>query len=181
MHGAAATSQVGRHARFKPLLLVLLMLTSTFVSMIPAPLASAASGDLGITAGVSPAEGGNYSRYDSVSIIVMIQNNDALAMSSVRTIRWYVCAGDYADIGCPNDDRVGGLGTISNLDSGEEGMLEFNTKFFPDESETGIHTVEFKFVEEDGVPGDDVLRYNFWVAENMFDIQVDQDDDLRPA
>jgi len=181
MHGAAATSQVGRHARFKPLLLVLLMLTSTFVSMIPAPLASAASGDLGITTGVSPAEGGNYSKYDSVPIIVTIQNNDVLPMSSVRTIRWYVCEGDYADIGCPNDDRVGGLGTFSNLDGGEEGMLEFSTKFFPDETETGIHTVEFKFVEEDSLPGDDVLRYNFWVAENMFDIQVDQDDDLRPA
>ena len=67
MHGAAAVSKVGRRARFKPFLLVLLMLTSTFVSMIPAPLASAASGDLGIIEGVSPVEGGNYSKFDIAS------------------------------------------------------------------------------------------------------------------
>jgi hypothetical protein len=181
MHGAAAASQVGRHARFKPLLLVFLMLTSTFVSLIPAPLASAASVNLGITLGVSPVEGGNYSKYDAVAISVNIQNNGPQAMSAVRSVRWYVCAGDYSDIGCPNDDRVGGLGTINNLEPGEEATLEFSSKFFPDESETGIHTVEFKFVEEDNQPLDDVLRYNFWVADFLFDVQVDQDHDPRPA
>ena len=181
MHGAAAVSKVRRRSRFKPFLLVLLMLTSTFVSMIPAPLASAASGDLGIIEGVSPVEGGNYSKYDMVPISVKIQNKDSQAMTSARSIRWYICYGDYVDIGCPNDDRVGSLGTINNLDSGEELIFEFSTSFIPEESETGMHTIEFKFVDEDGQPDDDVLRYKFWVADNMFDVQVDQDSDLRPA
>ena len=162
-------------------LLVSLLLMGGFLSLVPVPLASAAETDLGLLSGNSPVEGAHYSKYDSIPLSVNILNTDLRDLDSARIVRWYVCSGDYSSSVCPNDDRVGGSGTINNIDSGEQGILEFSSRFFPDEQNTGIHTVEFRFVEEDGQASDDVLVYNFWIADYLFDIEFTDEYDLRPA
>lgn len=162
-------------------LLVSLLMMGGFLALVPVPLASAADTELGIISGNSPMENAHYSKYDGISLSVNIINTDSQNMDSSRLVRWHVCSGDHTSTGCPNSGRVDGTGSINNIAPGEQGVLEFTSRFFPDEQETGIHTVEFKFAEEDGDSSDDSLIYNFWVADYLFDIDIAEEYDMRPA
>jgi hypothetical protein len=182
MYGASATNAISKNGSKSAFSIVILMLFSLFAGVISVQtVAATAPGNLAISSPISPLEGGNYSRYDSIQMKVEVWNKDIVPLVDSRTIRWYACSGDHAAAGCPNQGRSTGISSISGIGVNEKAVISFPTPFYPDESETGIHTVEFLFEEFDSNDEDDRLRFNFWIADDLFDIVMDEEHDMRPA
>jgi hypothetical protein len=182
MNGASATNAISKNGSKSALSIVILMLFSLFAGVISVQtVAATASGDLALSSPESPLEGGNYSRYDSIPMKIEVWNKDIVALSGARSLRWYACSGDHVASGCPNQGRSTGISSVAGIGEGEKVIITFPTPFYPDESETGIHTVEFLFAEFDSNDADDLIRFNFWIAEELFDIVMDEEHDMRPA
>ena len=182
MYGASATNAISQNGGKSALSIVILMLISIFGGIISVQTVSAAApGDLALSSPESPLEGGNYSRYDSIPMEIEVWNKDIVALSGSRSIRWYACPGDNVASGCPNQGRSTGISSVSGVGANEKTVITFPTRLFIDESETGIYTAEFLFEEFDTNSADDLIRFNFWVAEELFDIVMDDEHDMRPA
>ena len=159
MYGASATNAISKNGSKRALSIVILMLFSLFAGVISVQtVAATAPGNLAISSPISPLEGGNYSRYDSIQMKVEVWNKDIVPLVDSRTIRWYACSGDHAAAGCPNQGRSTGISSISGIGVNEKAVISFPTPFYPDESETGIHTVEFLFEEFDSNDDDDIIH-----------------------
>ena len=182
MYGASATNAISQNGGKSALSIVILLLISLFGGIISVQTVSAAApGDLALSSPESPLEGGNYSRYDSIPMEIEVWNKDIVGLSGSRSIRWYACPGDHVASGCPNQGRSTGISSVSGVGANEKVVITFPTRLFLDESETGIYTAEFLFEEFDTNNADDLIRFNFWVAEELFDIVMDDEHDMRPA
>jgi len=182
MYGASATNAISKNGSKSALSIVILMLFSLFAGVISVQtVAATAAGDLALISPESPLEDGNYSKYDSIPMKIEVWNKDIVPLSGSRTIRWYACFGDYVTSGCPNQGRSTGISSVAGVGVNEKVVISFPTPFYPDESEIGIHTAEFLFEEFDSNDDNDIIRFNFWIAEELFDIVMDEEHDMRPA
>ena len=168
-----------RLPRWRPLLLVGLLLASL---MVAAPSASAASGDLALTNGVSPFEGQYINAFNQVTLEVQVTNQDPGGSSVPRDVEWEACP-EGAPSGHSHCDD--GAGTIPTLPTLQSYTYTFPTLWSPSTSHwpagtvQGNYTVTFAFVDGDFDTSDDTLVVNVVLTEEFKDIMVPENQDPR--
>ncbi|DAC15958.1 MAG TPA: hypothetical protein HA276_06630 [Candidatus Poseidoniaceae archaeon] len=168
-----------RLPRWRPLLLVGLLLTSLMVTL---PVASAASGDLGLTSAISPLQAQHVNAFNQVPLEVQVTNEDPGGSSAPRDIEWEACP-EGAPSGHTHCDQ--GSGTIPSLPTLQSYTYAFSTTWSPSTSHwtTGTveanYTVTFSFVEADFDTSDDELTVVVVVTKEFKDIMVPEDQDPR--
>jgi len=168
-----------RLPRWRPLLLVGLLLTSLMVTL---PVASAASGDLGLTSAISPLQAQYVNAFSQVPLEVQVTNEDPGGSSAPRDIEWEACP-EGAPSGHTHCEQ--GSGTIPSLPTLQSYTYAFSTGWSPSTSHWAAGTVEsnytvtFSFVEADFDTSDDELTVVVVVTEEFKDIMVPDDQDPR--
>ena len=168
-----------RLPRWRPLLLVGLLLASLMVTL---PTASAASGDLAMTNSLSPTEGQYINAYTPVTLQVQVTNEDIGGSSDPRDVEWEACP-EGAPTGSTHCRD--GAGTIPSVATLQSLTYTFPTQWSPPTSHwpagtvQGNYTVTFTFTEGDFDTSDDTLVISVIVTEEFKDIIVPADQDPR--
>ena len=118
-----------RLPRWRPLLLVGLLLASLMVTL---PTASAASGDLAMTNSLSPTEGQYINAYTPVTLQVQVTNEDIGGSSDPRDVEWEACP-EGAPTGSTHCRD--GAGTIPSVATLQSVTYTFPTQWSPPTSQ----------------------------------------------
>lgn len=156
----------------------MLILLSGLVGISTLPTATAlATGDLGITAEISPVPDRFYTSYSSIELAVQLTNIDNQA-SAERILEWYACEGVKIVSQCISDSDKNGQNTITSMAAGEIRDHVFTGGGLVDWGANNTYTIVYRFAEGDSQGGNDILIYQFNLTTRFVDFEISDENPI---
>ena len=156
----------------------MLILLSGLVGISSLPTATAlATGDLGITAEISPVPDRFYTSYSSIELAVQLTNLDNQA-SAERILEWYACEGVKIVSQCISDSDKNGQNTITSMAAGEIRDHVFTGGGLVDWGANDTYTILYRFAEGDSQGGNDIMIYQFNLTTQFVDFEISDENPI---
>jgi hypothetical protein len=156
--------------------LVAMLLLSSMGGLLLVPATSAnhtVSGNLGITASLSPTPDTWYQNFDVITFTAEVTNHYTTPSGNTRTLNWYACSGNITVNLCKSTYTDTGTFLVPNINNGDPETLTSSATWSPNGATSGIYTIVYAFSHNDQSAVDDVFVFNINLTANFVDISLD--------
>jgi len=157
----------------KSIALIFVMLISSFSGILMAPTASAmVSGDYELTESLVPLEGEYISSWDPILFEFNVTNSGFFFNTEARVVEWFICEGELDVNACISANEDSGSVSVEPIAVGASVIVQSANSFSPDGGE-GVHTLIYRFQEDDTVTSNDILITTFHLTQKLVDVNLD--------